>query len=135
MDLQEALNSISSRLNNLEARRQTERFITMELANGEKVTAPVGIWFQAFCESMEPEVKQKLIETMVKVRDNHVAKNTIYAPSTTSIEELVKAASKQVPTRPTGQIAYTDFSVDKNGKKHYVMHCDPGNYAGTFKGK
>lgn len=130
MDIQDALNDISKRLNVLEARRQQERVVTLDLPNGEKITAPTGIWFLAFTTVMDSEMRTKLIDALMNIQKDHLAHNITFNPITTPLEELIKSST---PANPTGQIAHTDFVVDSDGKKHYTMHCDPGNYAGSFK--
>lgn len=117
MNLQEILDSISTRITALEARRQQERFITLQLPNGEEVTAPTGIWFLSLAAVMDEDQRTKLIEKLMAVQKEHVDKNQLFSGTT-----------KPMPTMQErmGEVVHTDFTVDKAGKKHYTMKCESG---------
>lgn len=135
MDIQDILSSVNTRLTMLEARRQQERVFTLELPNGEKVTAPVGLWFMALTTTLDSKAKAKMIEAMTNIQNEHIAKNSIINSTVSTVgAEGSKGVMVGSPTseNPTGRVAHTDFTVDDAGKKHYKMHCDPGNYAGSF---
>jgi len=106
-----------------------ERVISLELPNGEEVTAPVGIWFLAFTTFMDVNARTKLLEYVQRMQKDHIKNHPIWNPS-------VGAPGldlSQFGLGGQGVVTHTDFSVDDKGKKHYTMHCEPGRIAGNFK--
>lgn len=105
-----------------------ERVITLELPNGESVTAPVGIWFLAFTTFMETSERTKLLEYVQRMQKEHIAKHPIWNASAGA----PGLDLSQFGMSGQGVVTHTDFSVDDKGKKHYTMHCEKGVIAGDF---
>lgn len=98
-------------------RQGGERVIQLELPNGEKIEAPVGIWFLAWTEIMDTEQRTKLFEKVKQYSDMAMKNPILYNPGNQPMGNLVQR-----------QVVHTDFTVDKKGKKHYSMYCEGGEY-------
>lgn len=100
--------------------KQPERVIILKLPNGESIEAPVGIWFLAWTEIMDPDERTRLFNRVKAYEEEAMKKPIIHKP----------------PGMPTGlvqgNVVKQDFTVDKNGKKHYTMHCEGGVYNSKF---
>lgn len=115
MNLQQTLDAFDLRLHRLEARRQQERVIALDLPNGEKITAPVGIWFLVWAKIMDEKLRIKLCETLKEIQEEHIKANP-----------LINNSTRPGLQEKQGVVTHTDFVVDGKGKKHYTMHCEPG---------
>jgi len=94
-----------------------ERVIVLELPNGEKIEAPVGIWFLAFTEIMDTRQRTQLFEKVKAYRDKAMQNPILYNPGGQRMGSLVQR-----------EVVHTDFKVDSKGKKHYSMYCEGGEY-------
>ncbi len=106
-----------------------ERVVSLELPNGEEVTAPVGIWFLAFTTFMDVTTRTKLLEYVQRMQTEHIKNHPIWNPNAAGAPLNLGSLG----LGGQGIVTHTDFSVDKNGKKHYTMHCEKGVIAGNFK--
>ncbi len=96
-----------------------QRVLTLIAPNGEQLTAPTGVWMLALYDLMAKGEQSLLFERVKKMREDAMDQNIIIpnAMQTNNIIQLNTTKKKD-----------ETMHIDKKGKRHIRMFCEPGEY-------